>query len=315
MITNPFIYTDDNKRYHTWNYHLRHKFHSKIFKVSLNAGFTCPNLDGSKGLGGCTYCSDSGSGDFAGNPKIPLSAQFDEVRQKLHHKWKEADYIAYFQAHTNTYAPLPVLKSCFEQALGFEHVVGISIATRPDCITEEIADYLEELSRRTYLIVELGLQSIFDSTGENINRCHSYQDFLEGYHMLRRRGIPVCVHIINGLPGETREMMLETVRTLSKLQLHAVKIHLLHVLKGTKIARQLEQNEFRLLELDEYVGIVCDQLELLPPQVIIQRITGDGDKEQLIGPMWSLKKFVVMNEIDKELARRNSWQGSRCPNG
>lgn len=308
-MQNPFPYSDDNKRYHTWNYHLRHRFGGKVFKVSLNAGFTCPNLDGSKGFGGCTYCSSDGSGDFAGNPQEPLAIQFETIKQSLHHKWPDARYIAYFQAHTNTYAPLTTLRRCYEEVLTFPNVVGLSIATRADCITEEIADYLVDLNRRTYLIVELGLQSVFDATGERINRCHTYADFLQGYRLLRERNIPVCVHIINGLPGENREMMLETVRTLAQLDLHCIKIHLLHVLQNTAIAKQLERGEFSLLSLEDYVQIVCDQLELLPPEVIIQRITGDGDKEKLIGPLWSLKKFVVMNQIDKELARRNSFQG------
>lgn len=310
-MNSPFPYSDDNKRYHTWNYHLRTKFHSKVFKVSLNAGFTCPNIDGTKGYGGCTYCSGEGSGDFAGNPEKPLRVQFDEVKEKLHHKWPDALYIPYFQAHTNTYAPLEVLKKCFEEVLSYDKVVGLAIATRADCISEEIADYLSTLNQRTYLIVELGLQSTFDETGRRINRCHSYEDFLKGYHLLHERNIPVCVHMINGLPGETREMMIENFRRISKLDLHAVKIHLLHVLRGTAIYKELQRKEFSFMTLEEYVSVVCDQLELLSPEVIIQRITGDGDKEKLVGPMWSLKKFVVMNEIDKELVRRNSCQGSR----
>lgn len=308
-MTNPFPYSDDNKRYYTWNCHLRRKFSSKVFKVSLNAGFTCPNIDGSKGCGGCTYCSDEGSGDFAGKPEDSLREQFDQVRTKLHQKWPQALYIPYFQAHTNTYAPLSTLKAYYEEVLTYPDVVGLAIATRADCITEEIADYLAELNRRTYLIVELGLQSTFEETGQRINRCHTYEEFLAGYELLRQRNIPICVHMINGLPGETKEMMVENFRRIAKLDLHAVKIHLLHVLKGTVIAEELKRKEFSLLSLEDYVEIVCDQLELLPPQVIIQRITGDGDKEKLIGPMWSLKKFVVMNEIDKEMARRNSYQG------
>lgn len=310
-MQNPFPYSDDNKRYHTWNYHLRHKFHSKVFKVSLDAGFTCPNIDGTKGTGGCTYCSDRGSGDFAGNPTEPLRVQFAQVRDQLLQKWPEAKYIPYFQAHTNTYGPLAVLQKNFEEVLSYENVVGLSIATRADCISRETADYLAKLSQRTYLIVELGLQSVFDKTGERINRCHSYADFLRGYELLRERGIPVCVHIIDGLPGENREMMLETARQVGRLHPHCVKIHLLHVLKNTAIAQELQEGKFRLLELEEYVNIVCDQLELLPPETVIQRITGDGDPQKLIGPLWSLKKFVVMNEIDKELARRNSMQGLR----
>lgn len=306
---NSFPYSDSNKRYHTWNYHLRNKFGRKIFKVSLNAGFTCPNIDGTKGVGGCSYCSSKGSGDFAGNAAEPLRVQFDSVREKMHQKWPDADYIVYFQANTNTYAPLVKLKEYYEEVLSFPGVVGLSIATRPDCISEEIADYLEDLSRRTYLIVELGLQSVFDETGERINRCHTFEEFLDAYQMLERRKIPVCIHLINGLPGETPEMMKESVRRVAVLRPHSVKLHLLHILKGTRIAGEYERGEFRLMELDEYASLVCDQLELLPQETVIQRITGDGKKEELIAPLWSLKKFVVMNEIDKEMKRRDSFQG------
>lgn len=310
-MENPFFYSDTNKRYHTFDYYLKHKFGHKIAKISLDAGFTCPNLDGSKGVGGCTYCSSKGSGDFAGDKNLPLRQQFDEVRQKMDKKWADAGYIPYFQAHTNTYAPLSVLKEKFEEVLTFPNVVGLSIATRADCISDETADYLQELSHRTNLEVELGLQSVHDCTGERINRCHTYADFLKGYEKLSARGIDMCVHIIDGLPGENREMMLETAETLSKLKLHSLKIHLLHVLKGTVMEQQLAAGEFSLLSREEYVNIVCDQLEVLPPELVIQRVTGDGEKESLVGPMWSLKKLCVMNEIDKELVRRNSWQGKK----
>ncbi len=312
-MENPFRYSNTNKRYHTFTYFLEQKFGRKVAKISLDAGFTCPNIDGSKGVGGCTYCSARGSGDFAGDQSLSLREQFEQVRQVMDQKWPDAVYIPYFQAHTNTYAPLEVLKEKFEEALSFPDVVGLAIATRADCITDEIADYLGELAQRTYLEVELGLQSVHDVTGERINRCHSYADFLEGYQKLADRGINICVHIIDGLPGEDREMMLETARRLSHLHLHSIKIHLLHVLKGTVMEQQLAQGQFRLLTREEYVGIVCDQLELLPPQMVIQRVTGDGERESLVGPEWSLKKLCVMNEIDKELVRRNSFQGKNFP--
>ncbi len=312
-MENPFRYSNTNKRYHTFTYFLEQKFGRKVAKISLDAGFTCPNIDGSKGVGGCIYCSARGSGDFAGDQSLSLREQFEQVRQVMNQKWPDAVYIPYFQAHTNTYAPLEVLKEKFEEALSFPDVMGLAIATRADCITDEIADYLRELAQRTYLEVELGLQSVHDVTGERINRCHSYADFLEGYQKLADRGINICVHIIDGLPGEDREMMLETARRLSHLHLHSIKIHLLHVLKGTVMEQQLAQGQFRLLTREEYVGIVCDQLELLPPQMVIQRVTGDGERESLVGPEWSLKKLCVMNEIDKELVRRNSFQGKNFP--
>ena len=307
-MKSPFPYSDDNKRYHTWNYYLRHTFGRKVCKVPLNAGFTCPNLDGTKGTGGCTYCS-AGSGAFAGDPALPLSEQYQTVRAAMLRKWPQAAAIAYFQANTNTYAPLDVLREKFETALAFPGVVGLSIATRADCITPDTAAYLGQLSRRSWLMVELGLQSAFDRTGERINRCHSWEEFLAGYLLLQREGVRICVHLINGLPGETPEMMLRSARAVAALRPHSVKLHLLHVLRGTEMARQLERGECSLLTLPEYVRIICDQLEVFPPGTVIQRVTGDGAKEDLIGPLWSLKKFVVMNEIDKELLRRGSMQG------
>ena len=308
-MVNDFKYSDDIKRYHTWNYYLRKKFGCKVFKVSLNAGFTCPNIDGTKGVGGCTYCSSSGSGDFAGNPEENIIAQFEEVKTRLHQKWKEAKYIAYFQAHTNTYADVLTLKKYFEPVLGQENVVGISIATRADALPEDVLDYLADLNKRTFLIVELGLQSIFDETGERINRCHTYEEFLSGYEALKERGIKVCVHLIDGLPGETKEMMVESAKAVAKLRPEFVKLHLLHILKDTVMAGEYEKGEIIPLTLEEYVDIIISQLEYFSPETVIQRITGDGGRDTLIAPLWSLKKFVVLNEIDKEMIRRNTYQG------
>ena len=306
-----FKYSLDNKRYHTWNYHLQNKFGCKVFKVSLNAGFTCPNIDGSKGVGGCIYCSSSGSGDFAGNPCEDITEQFEEVKQKMLRKWSKAKYIPYFQAHTNTYAPVHVLREKFEPVLALPDVVGISIATRADALEDDVLEYLKELSERTYLVVELGLQSVFDETGEKINRCHTYAEFLEGYNKLKNLGINVCVHLIMGLPGENREMMLESVRRTAELKPHTIKLHLLHVLKGTPLADMYERGEFNTLTREEYVDIIVDALEIIPEDIIIQRLTGDGGRDSLIAPLWSLKKFCVLNEIDKEMVRRNTYQG-RC---
>ena len=308
---NEFKYASDNKRYHTWNYHLRQKFGCKVFKVALNAGFTCPNIDGKKGWAGCTYCSGSGSGDFAGDPAHSILQQFEEVKTAMLKKWHDAKYIPYFQAHTNTYAPANILRERFEPVLEQKDVVGISIATRADALEDDVLDYLSELNERTYLIVELGLQSVFDETGERINRCHTYKEFLEGYEKLSKRNINICVHLIDGLPGETFDMMRESARQVAALRPHCVKLHLLHILKNTPIAEQYERGEFKLLTLEEYVQIIADQLELFHPETVIQRLTGDGGRDSLIGPLWSLKKFVVLNEIDKELLRRGTFQGSR----
>lgn len=305
-LNNPFPYSLSNKRYHTWDYHLKKQFGGKVFKVSLDGGFSCPNIDGTKGKGGCTYCAYS----FRQQSTDDLRSQFRQGVEALHHKWPDAQqYIPYFQANTNTYAPVSELREKYEAVLAEPGVVGLSIATRADALPDDVLDYLEDLNRRTYLIVELGLQSAHDDTARRINRGHDYRTFLEGVQKLSDRGIPICVHIINGLPGETRERMVETVREISHLPLHCIKIHLLHVIKGTKLAEEFLQGNFLEMSLADYVETVCDQLELLPPEVVVQRVTGDGLRESLIAPLWSLKKLVVMNEIDKQLVRRNSWQG------
>lgn len=308
-MENNFCYSDDIKRYHTWNYHLRHKFGCKVFKVSLNAGFTCPNIDGSKGEGGCTYCSPSGSGDFAGNPSENIERQFEEVKCMLHKKWHEAKYIPYFQAHTNTYAPTDTLRELFEKALSFENTVGLSIATRADCISDETLEYLCELKERTYLVIELGLQTIYDKTGERINRCHTYADFLRCYERLADAGINVCVHLIDGLPGENREMMLESAKKVGRLMPHSIKLHLLHIIRGTRMEKEYNEGKIRPLTLEEYVDIITNQLRYIPKETIIQRITGDGGRDTLAAPLWSLKKFVVLNEIDKAMIRNDIYQG------
>lgn len=308
-LNNPFEFSDDNKRYQTYNYYLRHRFGQKVFKVPLNVDLGCPNRDGTKGVGGCIFCSAEKSGDFAGNPADDILTQFNEIKEKMHHKWHEGLYIPYFQAGSNTYADVETLRGMYETALGFENVAGLSIATRGDCIDKEIADLLSEISKKTYLTVELGLQSVHDSTAELCNRCHTYQDFLNGFELLKSRNINVCVHIINGLPFESRDMMIETAKTVGGLGIHSIKIHLLHIIKGTKLAKMYENGECSAMTMENYVDVVCQQLQVLPKDVIIQRVTGDGKKDDLIAPLWSLKKFCVMNEIDKKMARDNLWQG------
>ena len=300
---------DDNKRYHIWNYYLRNTFGEKIFKVSINAGFTCPNIDGKVAYGGCTYCSKEGSGDFAGNPKDDLIKQFKDIKEMMLKKWPSAKYIGYFQAYTNTYAPLEVLKEKYETILEQKDVVGLSISTRPDCLEDDVVEYLGELNKRTNLWVELGLQTIHDSTSKIINRGHDYKTFLEGVEKLKAKNIKIVVHIINGLPGEDYNMMMETAKAVADLNVHGIKIHLLHVIKGTPMARMLEKNMMSLMTKEDYVNLVCDQLEILPPEMVIHRLTGDGKKEDLVGPLWSLKKWEVLNAIDDTLKERDSYQG------
>ena len=308
-MQNPFQYTDNNKRYHTLDYFYKNKFVKKVCKISLNAGFTFPNKDGTKGYGGCIYCSKLGSGDFAGNKEKDLITQFNEVKEIMKKKWPDALYIGYFQANTNTYAKTEVLKQKYEPILELKNVIGLNIATRPDAITEDCLDYLEELSTRTYLTVELGLQTIHEKTTKLINRGHDLECFTNMVKELRKRNINVVVHIINGLPYETKEMMLETVEYLNKLDIQGIKIHMLHIIKDTRLANLYNQEKFHILTKEEYIDIVIEQLERLRPEIIINRITGEPVKEDLIEPTWLLKKFCVLNDIDKEMVKRNSYQG------
>ena len=304
-----FKYSNTNKRYHTLDYYYKNRFNEKIFKVSLNAGFTCPNIDGTKGFGGCIYCSASGSGEFAGNPKDNIKKQFDEVKEVMLKKWPKAKYIAYFQARTNTYAPLDKLKELYEEVLTYDNVVGINIATRPDSITDECLDYLEDLNKRTYLTIELGLQTIKEETSILINRCHTLKEFEDMVNKLRERNIDVIVHIINGLPNETKEDMLNTVKYLNKLDIQGIKIHMLSITKNTRLEKYYEEHPFHILTKEEYIDIVIDELELLRPEIVIHRITGDPKLEDLIEPQWLVKKFCVLNDIDKEMVRRDTYQG------
>lgn len=306
-----FLYSDTNKRYHTLDYFYKHKFHNKVFKVSLNAGFSCPNKDGTAGIGGCIYCSKLGSGEFAGNQEKDLLAQFEEVKQIISKKWPNSYYIGYFQANTNTYAPVSILKEKYEPIIKLNNVVGLNIATRPDTISEECLDYLEELNDKTYLTIELGLQTIHPSTSTLINRCHTLECFTNMVTELRKRNINVVVHIINGLPYETKEMMIETVKFLNTLDIQGIKIHMLIILKNTVLADLYEKEKFPILTKEEYIDIVCDQLEYLRPEIVIHRITGDPKKEDLIEPYWLLKKFCVLNDIDKEMKKRDSFQGKK----
>ncbi len=306
-----FEYSDDNKRYHSYNHYLKKRFGKKVYKVPLNIDLGCPNRDGTKGIGGCAFCSARMSGNFAGDPRRSIEEQYSQMRTIMEKKWADALCIPYFQAGSNTYADIGVLREMFSAALELDNAVGLSIATRADCIDREKAEMLGILAKRTYLTVELGLQTIFDSTAIAMNRCHTYNDLLEAYELLRAEDVNVCIHLINGLPGETPDMMRRSAYTIGQLDIHAVKLHLLHVLKGTALADMYERGDLRTLERDEYIGIICDQLELIPPKVIIERLTGDGDRSELIAPLWSRDKRRVLNGIDMEMARRNAYQGDK----
>lgn len=310
----PFNLEDPNaKRYHTWSQHLKSQFGEKVFKVALDGGFSCPNRDGSVGTGGCTFCSESGSGDFAQSHLDPLPVQLKKGIELEHKKWPNSrKYLAYFQNFTNTYAPVEVLKSRYQQVLHEEGVVGIMIATRPDCLPPETIAYLAELNKSHYLWVELGLQTIHDDTGERINRGYSYDTYLKAVEALRKHGIRVCTHLINGLPGESRDRMMESMaRVLLDSDIQGIKLHLLHLMQNTALVKDYEAGRLQFLEKDEYVDLVCDQLELIPPEIVIHRLTGDAPRKSLIGPLWSLRKWEVLNSIDAELRRRGSYQGIR----
>ena len=300
-----FKYSLDNKRYYTLNYYNKMKYNSKVFKISLNAGFTCPNIDGTKGTGGCIYCLN-GSKSI---DNLDLLKQFITQKNIEEKKWPNAKYIGYFQANTNSYVPLETLKEKYELILKQDNVIGLNIATRPDSITKETYDYLEELSKRTNLVVELGLQTIHEKTMKLLNLCYTLKDFENCLNELNKRNIDVVVHIINGLPYETKDDMINTVKYLSNKKILGIKIHMLHILKNTKLNELYQKEKFHVLTKEEYVDIVCEQLEYLREDIVINRITGDPVKEDLVEPTWLIKKFGVLNEIDKKMARRDSYQG------
>ncbi|NLO48949.1 MAG: TIGR01212 family radical SAM protein [Clostridiales bacterium] len=304
---NPFPYSSDNKRYHTLSYRNR-TLGFTAFKAVLDAGFTCPNIDGSKGFGGCIYC-DAGSGYFSSPPSISVEQQLKSEIDRIRRRKPDARVIAYFQAHTNTYAPVSRLKELYESVLSCEGVCGLAISTRPDALSSSILDYLEALSRETELTVELGLQSVHDHTLKLINRCHSYLDFLHGYQSLKGLGIRVGVHLINGLPEETPDMMIRSAFCIGRLQPDAVKLHLLHVIRGTPLNDLYESGRYEPMTLKNYVDVIVSQLEVLPPQTVIERVTGDADKRTLVAPAWSKDKIRVLGSIDKAMAERETWQG------
>ncbi|MGX7014589.1 TIGR01212 family radical SAM protein [Vagococcus silagei] len=312
-----FTFTEGrDKRYYTWNQALQDNFHDKIFKVPIDGGFDCPNRDGTVAHGGCTFCSVSGSGDFIIAPTEPLPDQFKKQVDQMHKKWPHSkQYIVYFQNFTNTHAPVDVIRHRFEQVLNEEGIVGVSIGTRPDCLPDDVVDYLAELNERFYLWVELGLQTTYEKTSQLINRAHDYDTYLEGVAKLRAKNIRVCTHLINGLPGETHEMMLENVRrTVQDSDIQGIKLHLLHLMTNTKMMRDYTERRLQLLSQTEYVNLICDQLEIIPPNIIIHRLTGDAPRDTIIGPMWSLKKWEVLNAIDHELKKRGTYQGIYAAN-
>ncbi len=301
---------NNEKHYNTISAYYKEKYNNKVCKVSLNAGFSCPNKDGRKGIGGCTYCSALGSGDFAGNLYEPLNIQFQKIKQIMIKKWPNALFIPYLQANSNTYKPLDELKKIYAPLLTIDdNVIGLSIATRCDCLEDEKIEYIASLNKIKPIQIELGLQTIHENTAKLINRGHTIDEFVSCVKKLRDNNIEVVVHIINGLPYETKEMMIETAEFLNKLDIQGVKIHSLLILKGTKMGMDYINNPFPILTLDEYSDIVVEQIRHLNPNIIIHRLAADGVINDLIEPKWTIKKMVVMNEIDKKMRRLNAWQG------
>ncbi|MGT2710890.1 TIGR01212 family radical SAM protein [Streptococcus oriscaviae] len=302
------------KRYKTLNEHYRKLFGEKIFKVPIDAGFDCPNRDGTVAKGGCTFCTVSGSGDAIVAPDAPIVEQFYQEVDFMHRKWPEVKkYLVYFQNFTNTHADVAVLRERYEQAINEPGVVGINIGTRPDCLPDDTIAYLAELSERMHVTVELGLQTTYEETSERINRAHDYQTFVDAVKRLRQYPkIEVVAHLINGLPGESHEMMVENVRRCVRdADIQGLKLHLLHLMTNTRMQRDYHEGRLQLLSQEAYVNLICDQLEIIPQHIVIHRLTGDAPPHLLIGPMWSLNKWEVLNAIDKEMERRGSYQGCK----
>ncbi len=298
-----------DKRYYSLNYFLRQKFGCKVFKISLDAGFSCPNRDGTLSKGGCVFCSERGSGDFAGDRSFSIKHQFEDIKMIMRKKWKEGKYIAYFQAYTNTYAPIEVLREKYEEAMKQKDVVALAIATRPDCLEEDVLKLLEELSKKVYIWVELGLQTSNEYTAKRINRGYSLEIFEKSVKNLRNINIDAVAHMIFGLPGETQEDMLNTVRYLSRQDIQGIKFHLLHLMKNTNLVKFYEKGDLNFLSQEEYVDIICRAISITSPNIVIHRLTGDSPRDLLIGPQWSLKKWEILNSIDMELEKRGTYQG------
>lgn len=321
------MYYADGRPYYSLNLFLKQEFGGRVYKLSLDGGMSCPNRDGKIGRGGCVFCSAGGSGDFAADRKLSIADQIRQAKEKIEGKvsrepersvgkaaFQSSDrkprYIAYFQAYTNTYAPVGYLERIFTEAMEPEEIVALSIATRPDCLEEPVMELLDHLGERKPIWVELGLQTIHEESAKRIRRGYELPCFERAVHRLKAGGHTVIVHVILGLPGESREMMVETVRYLGQLGIDGIKLQLLHVLKDTELANWYEQGRFRVMSKEEYFAAVSDCLRVLPRDVVIHRITGDGPKELLIAPTWSGDKKRVLNELHHYLKEYQVVQGS-----
>ena len=308
---NLFKYTLDNKRYHTFNYYLKNKYNCKVAKVIIDGHFTCPNRDGTKGQGGCTYCSLSGSGDSNLVTSKSIIEQYNTNKKIMDKKWKNDLYIPYFQSFSNTYGPLYKIQEMLAPFVDNKEVCEISLATRCDCLKDEVIEYLNSLTNSKTIWLELGLQTSNDKTGEIINRGYTFKEFKEALSKLEKTNIKVCVHIINGLPYEKEEDFIKTIKDINHLNFHAIKIHMLYIIKNTKIAEEYNLKKFNLLTRDEYIDIVVKQLRLLKPEIIIERLTGDPLKDDLIAPNWIINKTTILNDIDKLMLKEDIYQGDQ----
>ena len=298
----------DGKRYRTLSRFLRETTGRRAVKIPLFSGCSCPNRDGTCGIGGCTYCTERGGGEFSPHGGT-LAAQYAEGCKRLSQKWPDADKIAYFQSFTNTYCPPEKLRQLLAEAAALPDVRGVCLSTRADCLAPEAVGVLRKAAGRLPVSLELGLQTACDETAARINRGHTFADFVRGYRRAKDAGLRVCVHLIDGLPGETHRQMVDSARAVAALRPDGVKLHMLHILRGSALGRQWEKEPFPLLTREQYVSIVCDQLEVLPPETVIERLTGDGDRRTLLAPDWTRGKRAVLNAIDRALSRRGTWQG------
>jgi radical SAM protein (TIGR01212 family) len=299
------------KRYNAFSDELKRRFGCRVQRISVDAGFSCPNRDGLLDTEGCIFSGGHGSGSHGIIRNLSVSGQIEDGKEVMRRKYKAKRFIAYFQSYSNTYAPLEQLQPRYSEALAVSDVVGLIIATRPDCLPDNVLDHLYELSRQTYLWLELGMQSMHDRSLALINRRHDHACSVDAVQRAKVRGLQVCAHVILGMPGESRDEMLAMAGELNRLQVDGVKLHLLHVMKGTVLAGMYGRGEVQVLDRDAYVGLVCDFLELLDPRILIHRLTGDGGHDNLVVPLWSLNKFEVLNQIDAEMARRGAHQGSK----
>ncbi|BDV41403.1 TIGR01212 family radical SAM protein [Geotalea uraniireducens] len=299
------------RRYRSFSDELKRLFGCRVHRISVDAGFTCPNRDGTVGHGGCIYCGGKGSGSFGIRAGTAIADQLEAGKEVMVRKYKARKFIAYFQAYSNTYASVEQLRPCYDSALAVTDIVGLIVGTRPDCLPPPVLDLLAEYHQRTYFWLELGLQSPLDRTLDLLRRGHDFAAFERAVTECATRGLRLCAHVILGLPGESRAEMLETAAVLNRCGVQGVKIHLLHVMRDTALAEMYNAGRVILLDRDEYVGLVCDFLERLDPRIVVQRLTGDGHRDYLLAPLWSLQKFEVLNAIDGELVRRGTRQGSR----